>query len=238
MAISPSSVLAAEQRAWHYWFADGLPTLVAGVGCLLLAVCLGYDHTNDSSPFTMALALVGLFLYGAVLLFQSQIIEWLKIRITYPRTGYTNPPYFADETSKPVNILALSMQRADTKLAADIERLRKDRTQRLLLACVVVALAAAAMMFIQNRWICAVAGVVLALAVWIWGRKDQHFSWVVLGGFPFMGFILAIFFADHIPGLQRVIYFLGAAGVIFILDGALSLFRYLRQNPLPRQTEV
>jgi len=36
----PSPVLSAEQRSWHYWFDDGLPSLLTGIACLLLAASL------------------------------------------------------------------------------------------------------------------------------------------------------------------------------------------------------
>ncbi len=235
MSSSPSSVYSAAQRAWQYWFDDGLPTLIAGIGCLLVAIFLAYDHSSNSTPLTVAICFTALVLYGAVLLFERQIVEWLKARITYPRTGYAQAPYFVEDSSQPLDLLALSMQGSDAKRPSDIERLHKYRKQRLVLTCVVAAVATGAMMFLQNRWICAAAGIAMALALWFWGRKVQRVSWLILGGFPLVGFLLAIFMSDRLPGSERIAYFLAAAGVIFILDGALTLFHYLHAHPRPSQ---
>jgi hypothetical protein len=40
-----SSTTAAQRRAWNYWFEDGLPTLVGGVGCLFTR--LTYPRTGS-----------------------------------------------------------------------------------------------------------------------------------------------------------------------------------------------
>lgn len=89
--------------------------------------------------------------------------------------GYTAAPFFAEEASRPLDITALSLQGSDARLPAEVERLRKYRQQRLVFTCVVVAGATLAMMFVQNRWVCALGGAVTALALWIWGAKSSIF---------------------------------------------------------------
>ena len=237
MTSSPTPLLNAEQRAWQYWFDDGLPTLVAGVGCLLAAVFFAYDESRNATPLTIAVTFIALLLYVAVLLFHRYVLDWLKTKITYPRTGYVQPPYFAEEASAPLETVSLSLQGADAKRSSDIERLHTYRKQRLMFLCVVVAMATIAMMFVQNRWICALAGILMAVALWTWGRKVQRLSWVILGGFPFVGFYMTLFQAHRVVGVRRVAYFLAGAGVVLILDGALTLLRYLRVNPRPKPTE-
>jgi len=70
MPSSPSPVLSAEQRAWQYWFDDGLPTLVAGVGCLLVAAFLAYDRGPDRIAFFLGGTGLILVLDGALTLFR------------------------------------------------------------------------------------------------------------------------------------------------------------------------
>jgi hypothetical protein len=227
-----SPALSAEQRAWSYWFADGLPTLTAGIGSLLIAFVLLYSRHRPATPLTIAVMLVALFLYGVVLLRYKQVVEWLKSKFTYPRTGYVSAPYFAeDNDTLPVDIMTLSLQGADAQRLSDIERVDADRKKRAFLVAALVLVVTTATMFIANRWICAVAGVVLAAALWLGSRKDERLSWIVLVGFPFIGFYMTAFLAMHVSGPDRVAYFLAGGGVLFVLEGAWKLIQYLRSHP-------
>jgi hypothetical protein len=232
----PSLVLSAEQRAWQYWFDDGLPTLVAGVGCLFAALFFAYDRSQNSTHVSIVLGFTGLLVYGVVLLFNREIVDCLKSKITYPRTGFIQPPYFAEEASSSIDLTTLSMLGVDAKRSADIDRLHAYRKQRLLFVCLVIAAGAAAMMFVRSAWVCALAGVAMALALWVWGHKVQRLSWIIIGGFPIIGFYLAVFQAGRLVGPDRITFFLAGAGIVLVLDGALTLFRYLRANPPPAQS--
>jgi hypothetical protein len=229
--MSSSPILSAELRAWHYWFEDGLPTLVAGIGCLLGAIFFGYDDSGSATPLTMTVGLLACVLYCALLIFQRQIIDWLKSKITYPRTGYAQPPYFQEQVSQPLDIMHGCSNASEDKPAAEIEALREYRKQRMLLTCGAAGVALLAMRYIHNRWICALAGIIMGLAFCLWGRKVYRLSWVVIGGFPFLGFMLGMVFGDRLRGTERVTYFLFGVGVILVLDGISTLLQYLRANP-------
>jgi len=107
-----SSALARRGR--EYWHLDGLPTLVAAtlylaaVGLFLLLVHL-LRHINDHSHKWSLLAdLLNVFAGFAVItstfwvlggliwlgINWEDLIEWFKLRITYPRTGYVAPPRY------------------------------------------------------------------------------------------------------------------------------------------------
>lgn len=227
-----SPIVSAQQRAWSYWFADGLPTLTAGIGSLSIAFVLLYSRHRPATSLTIGLILIALFLYGVVLLRYKQVVEWLKSKFTYPRTGYVNPPYFAEDKSLPLDFMTLSLQGADAQRPADVERVHADRKKRVFLVAGLVLIVTTATMFIANRWICAAAGVVLAAALWLGSRKDERLSWIVLVGFPFVGFYMTAFLATHVTGPDRVAYFLAGGGVLFVADGTLRLLRYLRLNPV------
>jgi hypothetical protein len=231
MSQPQSIILDAERRAWAYWFADGLPTLTAGVGSLSIAFFLLYSRHRAATPLSVGVLLIALGLYGAILLRHRQIVEWLKSKITYPRTGYASPPYFTDDTTLPVDFIALSLQGADAKWAKDIDRVQKDRKRQMIFTVAMVLVATLGMMFIANRWICGAAGVAIAAALWMGVRKDERLSWIVLAGFPFIGFYMTVFMANHVVGPDRVAYFLAGSGMLFLLDGAVALIRYLRRNP-------
>ena len=224
---------SAEQRSWAYWFADGLPTLTAGVGSLALAFFMLYSRHRPATPITIGVLLVAFFLYGAVLLRYKQVVEWLKSKFTYPRTGYVSAPYFVEDPSLPVDFVTLSLQGADAQRPTDADRVRADRKKRAFIVGGPLLLMTIATMFIANRWICAVAGVVLAGALWLGARKDERLSWIVLVGFPFIGFYMTAFLAVHVSGPDRVAYFLAGGGALFVLEGAWKLIHYLRLNPRP-----
>lgn len=225
MTSSSSPLLSAEHRAWKYWFEDGLPTLVTGIGCIVGAVFFHLGDSGQARPLTWLVFLVFMALYGAIILFGAQLIEWLKTQITYPRTGYTRPPYLAAAADH------LSMR--GTERNPEMERLQGYRKQRLLLTCAVVGVGGFAMMYVQSRWICALSSVLMGLAFWLWGGKVYRLSWLVIASFPLMGFVVAFVVPGGAPGFRRIIDFTFGVGLLLVVDGALTLVRYLRANPAP-----
>jgi len=227
MSASLPPTLDAEQRAWRYWFADGLATIVAGITSLLIAFFLLYEPHRKLTAVSGTVTAAAFGLYLVFLLRNKQIVEWLKARITYPRTGYVQPPYFTEDGTLPVDFMALGIEGADAARAQDSARLHSDRKKRMMLVIGLVLIAVLGTMFVQNRWIC-------AAALWLSARKDQQLSWIVLAGFPFAGFYMTMFLASHVTGPDRIAYFLAGGGVLFVLDGVVSLIRYIRQNPMAR----
>jgi len=232
---TPSPLLSAEQRAWRYWFDDGLPNLVAGIGCLSFGAFLAYDRSENATLLTIAVCFAGLILYSAVILFPRQIVEWLKSRITYPRTGYANPISPGEsglEVAQRMGILAQTPPRH-----VDIQQSEKLRRKRALLTSAFVCAAGIGMVFIHSRWASALAGVLIALALGFWGRKVYRVTWLVAGGFALIGLLLSALRDDQDGGTDRMAYFLLAAGGLLILNGTLALLRHLRANPRPSQIE-
>src|SRR5690242_2211429 len=77
---------AARQRARQYWQLDGFPRIVSGAFTVLLGAILALLQTRANWPL---LFLVVFFLFeiqGG----QKDVVEWLKARISYPRTGYVD----------------------------------------------------------------------------------------------------------------------------------------------------
>jgi hypothetical protein len=135
----PSPVLSAEQRSWHYWFDGGLPSLLTGIACLLLAASLIFPRHHKSSVFDAILTFATL--NGLILLRQRQVLDWLKSKITYPRTGYLAPPYFTQDTTLPMDLTVLSLQ---------ANRLHADRKRRRWLAIALTLAAVLPMILLQT----------------------------------------------------------------------------------------
>jgi len=236
MPSTPSSVLSARQRALRYWFADGFSTLLAGFACLLFAFCMFYIHNRRFTPLLILVALLLLCAYVGLTLRQRDVVEWLKSRFTYPRTGFALPPNLPEEASVYADLTVLALEEGGSKRLVDAGKIYADRKQRMLVMAALVSLAMFSLMSLRQPWICVPAGVLMSVGLWIGTRKEQPLSWLLLAGFPLVGIGMAVFVANHVAGSDRGAYFLASMGALFFLDGALTLFRYLRRNPVPKPT--
>lgn len=233
MPPSSSPVLDAERRAWNYWFVDGLPNLVSGVLCLLISsvyvLASGPPHVR--SPLVIATFSVVFGIYVVVFLRLRQTLEWLKSRITYPRTGYATPPYFTHWEAPPIELNMLSLSNAAEKEAFNTRRAHEDSHRRGWFFVAILAAAGISTLLIEKPWICAATGIVAGLGICLTARRNQRMSWVVVFGLPFAGMYMYIFPTRH---TERAASFLAGVGLVLALTGAIALIRYLRRNPLAR----
>lgn len=233
MVIVPPRILDAKERAWQYWFLDGFTHLLLGLALLSMSMCILFPpRPRAFGQFALWAALLGLYI--ALMLCQRPILEWLKLKITYPRTGYVQPPDGA--MSRATGMVELGLEGADER-RAEAERLAVDQRKRLLLAGSLAAAGSLAMILIENRWVPAVISVLLASAMWVL-RKRERISWIVIAGLPVLGVFLSISIAPsdwhgagaaHPP--HRLAWLIAGWGALFMLEGAIALAQYLLQNP-------
>lgn len=101
-------------NALAYWRDDGIPALIVGVGytivvaSMLTLFSIGLKSSPDSNWNWLTGSLMVLWLPGAFVFSvwlannYEDIVEWIKVRITYPRTGYVAPPsYWNHDAGKP-----------------------------------------------------------------------------------------------------------------------------------------
>jgi len=226
MPTSPSPILEAEQRAWRYWFADGLTNLVVGASTLLMAFCLLYTPRWPPASRPMALWLTALVLYGVMGARHREIVEWLKTKTTYPRAGYVQSPYSEDPICS-ANLVPVSLTAASVA-PEEVQRAHSSRKTRMFVMLALVVLATIGMITVRERWIWAAVGVIIGAAMGI-ARRNYRLSWIVPLGFPFVGLYITAF-ASH-GGTAA--YFLAGWGVLFVLDGGMKLIRFILQNPAP-----
>lgn len=212
-------ILAAEQRSWDYWFVDGLTNLVVGLNTLLMAFCLSNPLHWLRKPPAVALSLAAMVLYVGITTRYRQIVEWLKTKTTYPRTGYVQPPG-ADEMGG--SLVTLSLHGP----APEIQLLRMQRRTTWMIAVFLAALASFSFVLIHARWIWSATGALFSVAMII-ARKDFKMSWIPPVGFPLLGLYITTFVPAHLGGS----YFITGMGLLFVLDGATTLIRYILQNP-------
>jgi len=220
-----SPTLEASQRAWQYWFADGFTNLLVGAGILLMSYCLLDPPRWPPKLLPMSAWALALFLYLSSMIRHRQIVEWLKARMTYPRTGYVQAPQDCPE-----GIPALSL-RAATARSPEAAQFYSSRRQTTYLMLGLTVVAAIAMIAIHQRWVWTAAGLIIGLAMAI-ARRQHRMSWIVPVGFPVVGLLTTLYVTSR-PKAPAV--FLVGWGVLFVLDGGIALIRYLLQNPAPTE---
>jgi len=225
MTLPQPPVLAAEKRAWNYWFVDGLTNLVVGVNTLIFSFCLFNPLHWLPKPLAIVLSLAAMILYLGITLKYREIVEWLKTKTTYPRTGYVHPP--AEDPAEAANLVTVSLQGAHT--SPEIQMLRMQRRMTWTIAVALAVVASFTMIVIHQRWIWTAAGTMFSAAMII-ARKDFRISWIPPVGFPILGLCITTFAPPHMgPAL-----FISGMGLLFVLDGTTTLIRYILQNPKPQ----
>lgn len=221
---SSSEVLDAERRAHDYWFVDGLFNIVAGIGCLLFAASFKID--KERSSLNVATAACCGFLFLAIMLWRDQILEWLKLHITYPRTGFVPNPY-----THPEGLIELRIDNPELETPPDVQQARRNRTLRSLPGMVGVGAAGAILTIVKTPWICLIAAALAGFAFCSMRQFPAKQSLIILLGMPFAGLTMAVL---RVAVPQRVDAFMAGLGAVLLIDGAVMLARYLLRNPVAR----
>jgi hypothetical protein len=200
-----------EQRVRRYWYVDGIGELIGGGVFVLLGLYFcAQQYFGDRSLLGGVLQSGFVLIFIGGVLLGRKLINSLKTRITYPRTGY-------------------------------VEYEKKDGIQRRTLAMAVAVVIAMISVIIARRLdridaMVAITGVLVAIILLVkqaWSSKVRRFY-----GLSFASLLLGI--ALSISGLPRgynLGTFYGLMGIIFMISGAITLARYLRENPLPLENQ-
>ena len=204
------SIDQVAQRARSYWYVDGLNEVAFGGLCLLLGIYFQFQDSlkNPSLPQQMLEAGLALFIIGIALMLHK-LVNFLKERLTFPRSGY------------------VSYRRPST-----IRRLATG-----LLAAAIASVLSAVLMIAPPEldWMAGLTGLVLA-AVWLflaWRFQLSRFlvlSLVSLGG----GIFLALMQPDGVAGVAAMYYLEGAT---LLASGGLTFWAYLRGTQPAGETE-
>ena len=217
------------QRAASYWFADGLPDIVLGVTVLVFGAaglwwCLP-DPKHGLAPDFFFLA-AGQLLF---ILTEREILDYLKLRVTYPRTGYVRPPVDLSGLGAPSTLTPLSLK-PWPKPGENMTHFRTRTVFVVFLWCFLLLTHTH-----LNRWYRPFVMPSLAVALYAFNwRSERPYRWwsaliLALSG-P------ALLWLDVPPLLQPLLLPL-LAGAWLVAQGVFTLLHYLRANPYPRAPE-
>jgi hypothetical protein len=200
-----------EQHVRRYWYVDGIGELIGGGVFLLLGLYFcAQQYFGDRSLLGGVLQSGFILIFIVGMLLARRLINALKTRITYPRTGY-------------------------------VEYQQKDGIQRRTFAMAVAIVIAVVSVMIARRLdsidaMVAITGVLVAIILVVkqgWSAKVGRFYIL-----SFLSLVLGV--ALSISGLGRgynLGAFYGLMGTAFVVSGAITLARYLRENPLPSENQ-
>lgn len=225
MVLSTPPLLAADERAWNYWFVDGLTNIVVGANTLMFAFAVFFPPHWPPKALPLALWAIALISYVAIVMRYKQIVEWLKARITYPRTGYVQSP--SPDSAEAANLITVPLGTMSMPPEVQIRHLQRRTSFTITIA--LVAIACFAFLLIHQRWVWTATGTMFSIALII-ARRDFGISWILPLGFPILGLYITRFAPRHMGAS----YFIIGMGLLFLLDGIVTLVRYLIQNPRPK----
>jgi hypothetical protein len=216
------------RRAASYWFADGLPEILFGLALVIMAALAFLWRMYAPKPwrdFDWTTVAVGFLLYY---LMERRVLDFLKSRVTYPRTGYVQPPEELEGRVQPLTTLSL---RPGPPATENVTFFQWRTVGLIFWVCYP---------FILNgnplgRWLVPVVVPALAVTLYVVNRRSEHpYRWwsaliLALTGLVFL-------WVDVPAPLQRPLPLLLAGGWL-LAQGACTLVSYLRANPYPRTAE-
>ncbi|MGA2263671.1 MAG: hypothetical protein ABSH28_19820 [Acidobacteriota bacterium] len=213
---------SAARRAAAYWFSDGLPDMIAGVAFLAVGGARWWEEV-DYPPWPLSGLVTGAALaVGALVLWKYRaILEFLKERLTYPRTGYVRAPSLTPDPGP--TVLGLSPRTETPPGAANASRYFVLFTGGWGLgACVFLPLLGAG-------WVWPIVTFLLAGLLFFLTRHTEHpCDWPGLVPLAASGF--AFVHREMTPN-GRAGALTAVMGTYLLVRGLWTLALYLRRHP-------
>lgn len=207
--MQSNNIKEVEQRIKRYWYTDGIAELAGGIMFILLGLYFGvqgYAGENSLVSVVLQVSLALLMIAGMVGV--RWLVNALKARLTYPRTGYVE--YRVNERGARVRRWVVA---GAALVIASASILLAD-TIRALDSMVLVTGLLVGVIFIALR-----------------GKSSGLKRFYVLGG---LAIVLGIGLSfSGLAQAYTLALFYGLLGITILVSGALVLRRYLDENPLP-----
>lgn len=200
-----------EQRVRRYWYTDGIGEIIGGGVFLSLAAYFSIQQYFGAQSAIGAILESGLIviLIGAVMI-GRRMINALKTRLTYPRTGYVD--YSAPEK----NVMW-----------------RRVFTMAIGMAVAIFSIAITRSISTIDSMV-AVTGVLVAVILLVkqgWSFGVPRF-YVLSAASLILGVILSV---SGLPRGYNLGLFYGLIGIAFAVSGGVTLWKYLQENPMPSE---
>jgi hypothetical protein len=223
---SPSS---PGRRAASYWFIDGLPEILLALTLGIVAIVGLLWRLYAPAPargIYFLIVVTGFLLY---LLAERRILDFLKSHLTYPRTGYVQPP--EEKEGGLAGLVTLSLD-SDARTLRANQNVTWFRQRTVILLYWLVFYLPALSDNTFGRWLVPCTMPVVAILLYVVGRKSErpYSRWsaliLALTGLPFVWIGIPMF-------LQPLLALMLAAGWLAGV-GLFTLVGYLRANPYVR----
>jgi len=200
-----------EGRVRRYWYSDGIGELMGGGMFLLLGLYFSaQQYFGDQSPLGGFLQSSFIILLIGGIFIGRWIVNQLKARLTYPRTGYVE--YRVDDKNnmgRRIFSFAIAMGVAMFSVFISRSINTIDATVALtgLLVSVILLVKQGWSSGVGRFYILSAVALILGVALSVSGLAR--------------GYNLGIFY--------------GVLGIAFAISGGLTLRRYLHENPMPAE---
>jgi hypothetical protein len=216
---APGQADSAGRRAAVYWFSDGLPEIAFGLIYLVWGVLGMAWRFHVGGYWTFAAMLAAMCGFFVVYVNDRRIVDILKARVTYPRTGYVRPPAIPGSPSGGMAGTATPESRD-----RNVTLFRDSTVYMFFFAMVIVFWA-------HGRWGVPVAMTIATVLIHFLSRYEARpYSWWTVSPIALAGWATACL--DLPPGSREFLPIL-IGGVWLLWRGTWTLARYLRAHPRP-----
>jgi hypothetical protein len=200
-----------EGRVRRYWFTDGIGELMGGGLFLLLGLYFSaQQYFGDRSLVGTLLQSSFVILLLGGMFVGRWMINQLKTRVTYPRTGYVEYRV-KDQNNMRRRIIAFALAMGVAMFAIVITR--NINTIDSMVA--VTGLLVSAILLFNQGWAHGVSRFYVLSAIAL-----------------ILGILLSV--SGFARGYNLGAFY-GLMGVAFVISGGLTLRHYLRENPMPAE---
>ena len=208
-----NDVKQVEQRVKRYWYTDGIAELASGGMFILLGVYFAAQGILGEGSLISIILQISLMLVMIGGAFGVRwVVNTLKARLTYPRTGYVE--YRVNE--------------------------KEVRVRRYVVAGVAMVIAVVSILLVDHirnlDSMVLISGLLVGIIfIALRGKSSGLKRFYVLGGLAIaLGIILSF------SGLSQVYnlgLFYGLLGIVILISGGLVLRHYLAENPPQAETD-
>ena len=202
-----------EHRVKRYWYTDGIAELTSGGMFLLLGLyfgVLGYFEEGSLVSVILQVSMVLVLVGGAYGV--RWLVNMLKSRVTYPRTGYVEYRVNAKDVKMRRYVVAGAAMVIAIAFIVLVDYIR-GLDSMVLITGVLVGI-----IFIALR-----------------GKSSGLKRFYLLGG---LAIVLGVALAySGLPQVYTLSLFYGLLGIAILISGGLVLRRYLAENPPQAETD-